>query len=64
VVRGTAHVSRGEESFLLSENESTYIPPCARRRLEKPVTLPLEMIEVQSPSDLGEDGSVRYRLWR
>jgi mannose-1-phosphate guanylyltransferase/mannose-6-phosphate isomerase len=59
VVRGTARVTRGEESFLLTENESTYIPPGTRHRLENPGRLPLELIEVQSGSYLGEDDIVR-----
>ena len=60
VVRGTARVTRGEETFLLSENESTYIPLGTRHRLENPGKLPLEMIEVQSGAYLGEDDIVRY----
>ena len=60
VVRGTARVTRGEECFLLTENESTYIPPGTRHRLENPGKLPLELIEVQSGSYLGEDDIVRY----
>jgi mannose-1-phosphate guanylyltransferase/mannose-6-phosphate isomerase len=60
VVRGTARVVRGEESFLLTENESTYIPPGTRHRLENPGRLPLEIIEVQSGGYLGEDDIVRF----
>jgi len=60
VVRGTARVTRGEETFLLTENESTYIPPGTRHRLENPGKLPLELIEVQSGSYLGEDDIVRF----
>ena len=60
VVRGTARVTRGEETFLLSENESTYIPLGTRHRLENPGKVPLEMIEVQSGAYLGEDDIVRY----
>lgn len=60
VVRGTAKVTRGEETFLLTENESTYIPPGARHRLENPGKLPLEIIEVQSGAYLGEDDIVRF----
>ena len=60
VVRGTARVTRGEESFLLTENESTYIPPGTRHRLENPGRLPLELIEVQSGSYLGEDDILRF----
>ena len=60
VVRGTARVTRGEETFLLTENESTYIPTGTRHRLENPGKLPLEIIEVQSGSYLGEDDIVRF----
>ncbi len=60
VVRGTARVTRGEEVFLLTENQSTYIPIGVKHRLENPGTLPLELIEVQSGGYLGEDDIVRY----
>jgi len=60
VVRGTARVTRGEESFLLAENQSTYIPLGTTHRLENPGKVPLEMIEVQSGSYLGEDDIVRF----
>ena len=60
VVRGTARVTRGEETFMVSENESTYIPFGTRHRLENPGTVPLEIIEVQSGDYLGEDDIVRY----
>ena len=60
VVRGTARVTRGEASFLLTENESTYIPTGTKHRLENPGKLPLEIIEVQSGSYLGEDDIVRF----
>jgi mannose-1-phosphate guanylyltransferase/mannose-6-phosphate isomerase len=60
VVRGTARVTRGDEAFLLSENQSTYIPIGTRHRLENPGKLPLEMIEVQSGGYLGEDDIVRF----
>ncbi|QET06146.1 MULTISPECIES: mannose-1-phosphate guanylyltransferase/mannose-6-phosphate isomerase [Cupriavidus] len=59
VVRGTAQVTRGDERFLLSENESTYIPIGVMHRLENPGKLPLELIEVQSGAYLGEDDIVR-----
>jgi mannose-1-phosphate guanylyltransferase/mannose-6-phosphate isomerase len=59
VVKGTAEVTRGSETFLLSENESTYIPIGEVHRLKNPGKLPLEMIEVQSGSYLGEDDIVR-----
>jgi mannose-1-phosphate guanylyltransferase / mannose-6-phosphate isomerase len=60
VVRGTARVTRGEETFLLSENESTYIPIGTKHRLENPGKVPLEIIEVQSGAYLGEDDIVRF----
>jgi mannose-1-phosphate guanylyltransferase / mannose-6-phosphate isomerase len=60
VVRGTARVTRGEEILLISENESTFIPLGTKHRLENPGKLPLEMIEVQSGSYLGEDDIVRF----
>ncbi len=60
VVRGTALVTRGEEQFLLSENESTYIPLGTRHRLENPGKVPLEIIEIQSGTYLGEDDIVRF----
>lgn len=60
VVSGTARVTKGEESFLVSENQSTYIPLGTVHRLENPGKLPLEMIEVQSGSYLGEDDIVRF----
>ncbi len=59
VVSGTARVTRGSESFLLSENQSTFIPLGTTHRLENPGCVPLEMIEVQSGSYLGEDDIVR-----
>jgi len=59
VVRGTARVTRGEEQFLLTENESTYIPIGVTHRLENPGQVPLEVIEVQSGCYLGEDDIVR-----
>lgn len=60
VVRGTAKVTRGEETFLVSENESTYIPIGTKHRLENPGVVPLEIIEIQSGSYLGEDDIVRF----
>jgi mannose-1-phosphate guanylyltransferase/mannose-6-phosphate isomerase len=61
VVTGTARVTRGEEQFLLTENQSTYIPLGTVHRLENPGVVPLEMIEVQSGSYLGEDDIVRFQ---
>ena len=65
VVRGTARVTRGEETFLLAENQSTYIPLGIKHRLENPGKVPLEMIEVQSGSYLGEGRhrALRRHLW-
>ncbi len=60
VVSGTAIVQRGEEEIMLSENESTYIPLGVKHRLTNPGKLPLELIEVQSGSYLGEDDIVRF----
>lgn len=60
VVRGTARVTRNDETFLLTENESTYIPCGAKHRLENPGRMPLEIIEVQSGAYLGEDDIVRF----
>jgi len=59
VVSGTAKVTNGEKTFILSENESTYIPVGVIHALENPGKVPLEMIEVQSGSYLGEDDIVR-----
>ena len=60
VVRGTALVTRGEERLIVSENESAYIPLGTTHRLENPGKMPLEIIEVQSGSYLGEDDIVRF----
>jgi mannose-1-phosphate guanylyltransferase/mannose-6-phosphate isomerase len=59
VVQGTALVTCGDKQFLLSENESTYIPIGEVHRLENPGKVPLEIIEVQSGCYLGEDDIVR-----
>jgi mannose-1-phosphate guanylyltransferase len=59
VVAGTAKVTNGDATFLLSENESTFIPIGAIHSLENPGTMPLEIIEVQSGEYLGEDDIVR-----
>jgi mannose-1-phosphate guanylyltransferase/mannose-6-phosphate isomerase len=59
VVSGTAEVTRGSEVFLLSENQSTYIPIGELHRLRNPGKVELEMIEIQSGSYLGEDDIVR-----
>ncbi len=60
VVTGTAEITRGEETFLLTENQSTYIPLGTVHRIANPGNVPLEIIEVQSGSYLGEDDIVRY----
>jgi len=60
VVRGTARIQRGEEVILLTENQSTYIPVGRKHRLENPGLIPLELVEVQSGSYLGEDDIVRF----
>jgi len=60
VVSGTAKVTRDDETKLLSENESTYIPIGTKHRLENPGKTPLFLIEVQSGGYLGEDDIVRF----
>ena len=60
VVRGTARVSCNDREFLLSEDQSTYIPIGAHHRLQNPGRVPLELIEVQSGKYLGEDDIVRF----
>lgn len=60
VVRGTAKVQKGNETIVLSENQSTYIPLGEIHALENPGKIPLELIEVQSGSYLGEDDIVRF----
>lgn len=59
VVKGTALVTRGDEQLLLKEDESVYIPLGTVHRLENPGLIPLEVVEVQSGSYLGEDDVVR-----
>ncbi|HEV2270403.1 MAG TPA: mannose-1-phosphate guanylyltransferase/mannose-6-phosphate isomerase [Steroidobacteraceae bacterium] len=59
VVSGTARITRGDEVFLLEENQSTYIPIGVRHRIENPGKIPVHIIEVQSGSYLGEDDIVR-----
>ncbi len=61
IVSGTAEVTRNEEVFLLGENESTFLPLGAVHRLRNPGKVPLELIEVQSGSYLGEDDIVRLQ---
>lgn len=60
VVSGTAEVTRDDEVFLLSENQSTYLPLGSVHRLRNVGKVPLELIEVQSGSYLGEDDIVRF----
>lgn len=60
VVTGTAKVTNGDEEILLTENQSTYIPVGVVHALENPGKVPLELIEVQSGSYLGEDDIVRF----
>ena len=60
VVKGTAEITNGDQVIVLSENQSTYIPLGQTHRLANPGVLPLEIIEVQSGSYLGEDDIVRF----
>ncbi len=60
VVSGTAEITNGDKRLLLTENQSTYIPLGEKHRLANPGTIPLEIIEVQSGSYLGEDDIVRF----
>jgi len=60
VVKGTAEITNGEHIITLTENQSTYIPLGQKHRLTNPGTIPLEIIEVQSGSYLGEDDIVRF----
>lgn len=61
VVKGTAEITNGSSVTLLTENQSTYIPLGAVHRLANPGSIPLEIIEVQSGSYLGEDDIVRMQ---
>ncbi len=61
IVKGTAMITKGDKKMLLSENESTYIPLGVTHCLENPGVIPLEMVEVQSGSYLGEDDIVRFQ---
>jgi len=60
VVRGTAKITKGDEEFVLTEDQSTYIPLGTTHSLANPGVIPLEIIEIQSGSYLGEDDIVRY----
>ncbi|BET12293.1 mannose-1-phosphate guanylyltransferase/mannose-6-phosphate isomerase [Pandoraea sputorum] len=61
VVSGTAEITNGEKTILLTENQSTYIPLGEVHRLANPGTIPLEIIEIQSGSYLGEDDIIRFQ---
>ena len=61
VVKGTAVVECDDQTLMLGENESTFIPLGAVHRLSNPGQIPLEIIEVQSGSYLGEDDIVRLQ---
>ena len=60
VVEGTAIVTCDDQEIMLTENQSTYLPLGATHRLDNPGKIPLELIEVQSGSYLGEDDIVRF----
>ena len=60
VVKGTAQITNGDQVLILNENQSTYIPQGQQHRLSNPGNTPLEIIEVQSGSYLGEDDIVRF----
>ena len=60
VVRGTARVTRDDDTYLVQENESTFIPRSTRHRLENPGSSPLELVEVQTGDCLVEDDIVRF----
>ncbi|MEN9225998.1 MAG: phosphomannose isomerase type II C-terminal cupin domain [Thermostichus sp. HHBFW_bins_43] len=60
VVAGTAKVTCGDEEKLITSNQSTYVPPCTKHRLENPGVIPLVIIEVQNGQYLGEDDIVRF----
>lgn len=60
VIQGTAKVIKGEEEYILSENESIYIPIGEKHRLENPGLIPLKIVEVQNGSYVGEDDIVRF----
>jgi mannose-1-phosphate guanylyltransferase len=60
VVSGTAMITNGDKEFLLTEDQSTYIPVGTIHRLENPGMIPLELIEIQTGPYLGEDDIVRF----
>ncbi|ECI4281016.1 cupin domain-containing protein, partial [Salmonella enterica] len=59
VLSGTARVTKGEQTYMVSENESTFIPPNTIHALENPGMTPLKLIEIQSGTYLGEDDIIR-----
>ena len=59
VVKGTAFITRGEDVFKLEENQSTYIPKGEIHRIENCEKIPLQIIEIQTGSYLGEDDIIR-----
>ncbi len=61
VVSGTAKVTCGEVEEIICTNQSTYVPPCTKHRLENPGVIPLILIEVQNGEYLGEDDIVRFQ---
>ncbi len=60
VVKGTAEITQGDNTFFLTENQSTYIAPTQKHRLKNPSIVPLTLIEIQSGAYLGEDDIVRF----
>jgi len=60
VVKGTANITCGEKEFVLTEDQSNYIPLGTQHRLENPGVIPLEIIEIQTGTYLGEDDIVRF----
>lgn len=61
VVSGTAKVTCGDVEELVYTNQSTYVPPCTKHRLENPGVIPLILIEVQNGEYLGEDDIIRFQ---
>ena len=60
IVSGTAKIEINDKTFILNENESTYVPKGAKHRLSNPLSIPLILVEVQSGTYLGEDDIVRF----
>ena len=60
VLRGTAEVTRGEEKMMIHERESVFIPQTTKHKLKNPGRIPLELIEIQNGSYIGEDDIVRF----